>query len=404
MTVTSVAGTGWSRWAVIGVFLLSTFLNYLDRQLLPAAAPLIRQELGISLEQFGWLVTAFSISYAPSALLAGWFLDRVGLRWGIVVAVVAWSVFGAGIGLAGSLPVLLACRFLLGAPQAAVIPGSGKANATFLMPEELAFGGTINQLGISAAGIAAPFLIGRYAESIGWRTIFVSAGLLGFLWVPLWLWITKGTVAADPVSKPAVSISSMLSDPRLWGLVTANVLSMPLYTLWTNWTTLFFVELYGMTQQEANLNYAWIPQLFFPIGGLAGAAWAFRLIRGRVAPPRARLWIAGICGSALLTSALLPKAPSPLWAAVIIGAGAFFTTCMSTNIYAMPIDFWGPSRAGFGVATLTCAYGAMQAAVSPLIGEWMKTRFAELCIAFAPLPLLAFAALWFSIRAEQRRG
>jgi len=55
------------RWVAIGIFTLSAALNYLDRQILPALAPLLRQEFGLSNAGYGLLLSAFSIAYAASA-------------------------------------------------------------------------------------------------------------------------------------------------------------------------------------------------------------------------------------------------------------------------------------------------------------------------------------------------
>jgi hypothetical protein len=67
---------------------------------------------------------------------------------------------------------------------------------------------------------------------------------------------------------------------------------------------------------------------------------------------------------------------------------------MSTNVYAMPIDFFGPDRAAFGVSALTFAYGLMQAAVSPLIGRMIDSYgFTPVCVGFSALPLLAVVVL-----------
>lgn len=62
----------------IGIFVLSSSLNYLDRQLLAALAPAIRGEFGWSYEDYGRVVSYFSIVYAISAPLMGLMIDRIG--------------------------------------------------------------------------------------------------------------------------------------------------------------------------------------------------------------------------------------------------------------------------------------------------------------------------------------
>ena len=71
------------RWIAVGVFVLSSSLNYLDRQLFSALAPAIRGEFGWSYEDYGRVVSYFSLVYAISAPLMGLVIDRIGLNAGV---------------------------------------------------------------------------------------------------------------------------------------------------------------------------------------------------------------------------------------------------------------------------------------------------------------------------------
>jgi MFS transporter, ACS family, hexuronate transporter len=392
------------RWVAIGVFILSSFLNYFDRQLLSAAAPIIKQEFSLNNEQYGWLLLAFSIAYGASAIFVGWWLDRVGLNRGIMIAVGAWSLVGVATGFAGTFAALLVCRAALGLAEAGSIPGFGKANALYLRPSELALGTGLNQLGLSIAGMAAPFLVGRYAAEFGWRPIYIWAGLIGLLWLPLWWWTSRVIPPSNPIPQAANPSprNDLLSDRRFWGLVIANILYMTLYTLWTNWTTIFFTTEYRLTQAEANTQFAWIPPIFATLGGLTGGAMAFVMIRRGTEVRDARMtvsWLSSIM--TLLSTALIPWMPSAAWATVLICVSSFCVIAMSANVYAMPIDFWGAGRAGFGVAALTAAYGLMQAIVSPAIGIVIdRTGFAQVCVGLAVLPLAACFVLQGSSHSD----
>ncbi|MBI4445591.1 MAG: MFS transporter, partial [Acidobacteria bacterium] len=82
------------RWVAIGIFAMSSSLNYLDRQLLAALAPTLQSEFGFSNAQYGALLSAFSIAYMLMSPLAGLFVDRVGLNVGIIIAASTWSLAG----------------------------------------------------------------------------------------------------------------------------------------------------------------------------------------------------------------------------------------------------------------------------------------------------------------------
>ena len=87
------------RWLVLSVFVLSTALNYLDRLLLAALAPTLKSEFHLSNTQYGGVISVFSIVYALTAPVAGWFIDRVGLNAGITVSMAVWSLAGMATGL-----------------------------------------------------------------------------------------------------------------------------------------------------------------------------------------------------------------------------------------------------------------------------------------------------------------
>jgi ACS family hexuronate transporter-like MFS transporter len=341
------------------------------------------------------LLLAFSVVYALVAPFAGLFIDRVGLNTGIGVAVACWSIAGMATGMVNGFAGLFAARAALGGAEAAGIPSTGKANATYLESHQLALGTAMNQIGLSIGGVAAPLLAGFVATRYGWRSVFIVCGLLGFLWIPLWLF-TARRIPRREHSCAAATLSprAMLADRRFQGLVIANLLYMTMYTLWTNWTTLYFVEARGLSPVEANRQFAWIPPVFATLGGFAGGALAFRFIRAGMPVFTARMRVCLLSAVLLLCTAAVPAMPSAFWAAAVISFSFFWVTAMSTQIYVMPIDFFGPARAAFGVAALTCAYGIMQAVVSPAIGRAIdQFGFAIVCYALAPLPLIAVAVL-----------
>ncbi len=384
------------RWVAIIVALFSTTLNYLDRGLLAASAPALKAEFHLSNQQYGEILSIFSIVYAVTAPFAGLFIDRVGLNIGVSIAVLTWSFAGAATGFTRTFGQLITARTVLGVAEAAGIPCFGKANGTYLEAGELALGSAFNQVGVSLGLTLAPLVMAAIAPHYGWRAAFIFCGALGFIWTPIW-WLTAHKIPAKPekTERPKEPATELLRDPRLWGLVVSTVFIMALYTLWTNWTTLYFVETWHMTQAEANARFAWIPQVAATIGGFLSGWVAFRWIRRGMQVHRARMTVSWICAiAAFLSTVAVPFAPNVPFAAIGVTSSAFWGICISTNLYAMPIDMFGPARAGFGVAALTFAYGGMQALLSPRIGSMVdRFGFNTVCFTLAALPLLGVAIL-----------
>ena len=387
---------GGLKWVAIGIFVLSSSLNYLDRLLLAALAPTLKLEFHLSNAQYGQVISVFSLVYTVMAPVSGWFIDQVGLNWGITVSMTVWSLAGMATGLGRSLPALLASRSVLGAAEAAGVPAAAKANGIYLGAPELAFGSAMNQVGITIGSIAAPLIVAALAPVYGWRSVFLLCGILGFVWLPIW-WLTSQRIPAE--AKPQVGVSwefnRILRDRRVWSLVIANAMVMTLYTLWTNWTTVYLVEMHHLTEIQANREFAWIPPVFAMLGGFFGGWMSYRFSRDRkegVYAARLKTsWIAAVC---LLFTAAVPWMPTPGLAAATISLSFFWCLAISANFYVMPIDFFGSRHAAFGVSLLTCSYGLMQTIVSPLIGSSVDHfGFAPVCVCAAVLPLMGVAIL-----------
>jgi len=387
------------RWVAVGVFVLSSSLNYLDRQLLAALAPTLRGEFQWTNQQYGLVVSAFAIVYALVAPAAGWFIDRVGLNLGAGIAVAVWSIAGSLTAWTRSFSELLACRTILGAAEAAGIPAAGKASATYLEPRELALGTAFNQVGITLGSVAAPLIVAAMAPRYGWRSTFALCGALGFLWIPLWLFTAK-RIPARPVENRSVTTHAwdVIRDRQIWGLALANLFVMMLYSLWSNWTTLYFVEERHLTVDQANRDFAWIPPVFATAGGFFGGVVTYRWIRAGMDVIRARMRICWISAVILLATAAVPLMPHPALAAAAISLSFFWTLAISTNVYAMPIDLFGPAHAGLGVAALTCSFGLMTAFLSPWIGSVVdRVGFAPVCVVLSAMPLVGVGVLRWTV-------
>ncbi len=358
------------RWVAVSVFIISSTLNYLDRQLLVFLAPLIIRDLHLNQTRFGLLISAFSIAYAASTLFTGWLLDKAGINKAISLAVGWWSAAATCTAFAQTLAGLGICRAALGIGESAGVPAVGKLNGIYLKPEERALGAAANQIGLSLGAIIAPLWIG-FATLHGWRMPFVFTGLMGFVWIPLWLAVNRGIPAryADQELAPRRGIGefALLRHRSLILLVVANVLWMGSYSLWSNWTTLYLVHVHHLSLQET-ARYVWIPPLVSNLGGFFGGWLSLRRVRQGDDTIRARCQAVSYSAAAFLVTLLLGFAPNAAWATAIISASFFFSLSGSVNIYALPIDLFGPARTGLAIAALTCSFGILQTVISPIIG------------------------------------
>ena len=379
------------RWLALSVFVLSTAINYLDRATLATVAPMVRREFQLSNAQYGWIVNAFMLTYALSAPLAGMLVDRIGLNRAVRLAVSLWSCAGIATGFSRGLAGLAACRSVLGMAEAGGIPAAGKAIHQYLKPPERALGNALNQSAVSLGLVLAPPVATWFALRSGWRAAFIVTGLLGLAWLPLWSWMSR-RIPAGAAPQPVAADRAMLRDRRLWSFVAANALSMIPYTLWTNWTTLYLVDARHLTMREAAW-YAWIPPVLAAAGGFAGGWLSLHWMRLGVAAVRARFRVCLAAAVLSLATALIPAAPTPLWAAGGIALSFFAVAAFSVNMYTLPLDAFGGARAAFAVSFLTASAGAA-GLLSPLFGRLIDLHGYGPVTAIASLmPLAACAVL-----------
>jgi len=353
----------------MSVFAIASLLNYLDRALLNALAPSIKAEFRLDDVHFGWIVSAYSLTYALTSPLLGILMDRAGLNAVIAAAVGIWSAAGAATGLSRGLTGLLGCRAVLGLGEAAGIPAVAKAGGIYLPPQERALGSALSQVGLSVGGVLAVLVGTPLALKYGWRFPFLVTGLFGLLWIPLWLAVSR-KVPATYENRTAKF--TVWWDPRLIALIAANILWMGLYSLWSNWTTLYLTEVQKLTLAESQY-YSWIAPIASNLGAFLGGWLAWRGIRNGRDPVAARLRVILLSAAGVLLTLTLPLAPNAGWAMAIISVSYFWTLAGSVNIYVIPVDLFGPERAGFAISALVFAYGLMQFVISPAIGYFAKT-------------------------------
>jgi len=189
----------------------------------------------------------------------------------------------------------------------------------------------------------------------GWRQAFVVTGALGLAWIPLWNWAARraGPGGSDETGQRACP--TVLRDRRLWAFVVANALSMIGYSLWTNWTTLYLVEVHGLTLVQA-ASVRVDPAALRPAGRVAGGWLSLRFIERGTSPVAARFRVCLAASVVALASAAIPAAPTPAWSSAGISLSIFAVAAFSVNMYTLPLDAFGGARAAFAVSLLVASY------------------------------------------------
>src|SRR5262249_52270288 len=128
------------KWAVCGLLLLATMINYMDRLTVNLTAKRIKDELSLTNEQYGDIEFAFGIAFALGAVVAGSLVDRWNVRWVYPAALLGWSAAGFVTGFAQTLAQLMLFRFALGLFEASNWPCALRTTQRILPPRERTMG------------------------------------------------------------------------------------------------------------------------------------------------------------------------------------------------------------------------------------------------------------------------
>lgn len=222
------------RHYVLWLTVLAYMITYMDRVVISAAAPFIRDEFKLSTATMGWVLASFQLGYAIFQLPGGWLGDRFGPRKALTGVVVWWSAFTAATVLAWSATSLIVIRFLFGMGEAGAFPIATRSLSRWMLPSERGWAQGVTHAGSRAGGAITPFIVFAIIAALGWRAPFVIFGLIGLLWAAFWWFYYrdqprdhKGVNAAELAlieqhlgvakrEKPAVPWRTILSAPQLW--------------------------------------------------------------------------------------------------------------------------------------------------------------------------------------------
>ena len=94
------------RYRVVAVSALMAILLYLDRFCISFAEQYIQEDLRLTDQQIGWMLSAFFWTYALAQVPSGWLTDRFGARLMLTIYILLWSLFTGLTGLAAGFVVL----------------------------------------------------------------------------------------------------------------------------------------------------------------------------------------------------------------------------------------------------------------------------------------------------------
>ena len=188
------------RWGVVALLFFTALLNNLDRMVLSVLAPTLKESLSFGDVEYSYVVAAFLAAYALGYTFCGKVLDRVGVKLGMMAALVFWSVAAMGHAAAVGWLSLAAFRLLLGLGESFNSPGGVKAIAEWIPRRERGLCMAVFSNGNVLGSIIAPPLVAFLSLHLGWRWAFGITGGLGLV-----LWAVWRHVYHSPENHPRLT-------------------------------------------------------------------------------------------------------------------------------------------------------------------------------------------------------
>jgi MFS transporter, ACS family, glucarate transporter len=419
------------RYRVLAIACVLALLTYINRLGFGVAAPEIKQEIGLSDEQMGYLASAFLVAYGLCQVPGGLVGDRIGGRNLLTILVLSWSLLSGATALGVLLPggaalafaVLLGLRFLFGVFQAAEFPTLARVLADWMPVGERASAQglvwTFSRLG----GALVPFLFAGMLWFFGtWTTPFWIMAGLGVLWcVVFWPWFRnrpeemaqvneaeRACIAADrpaaPSRRAAVPWAALLRSRNVYCLCLMYGLVGFAGNFFTNLLPLYLRDHRALSKTET----AWLSAL--PLAFGIGSCWLGGLLSDwMVRRFGSRKWgrrLNGAIGLLLAAAATLaiPWVADVWLLAVAVSAAFFFNDLNMGPAWAAAADI-GERSAGTVSGMMNMVGGGFAAALGTAFAGFLFRRDLDtwVFVGFACSYVLA-AGCWLLVDVSKPLG
>jgi MFS family permease len=176
---------------------LSIFINYIDRGNLALAAPLIKDDLGLSFYQIGKLLSSFFWTYAIFQIVSGWLVDRFPVNWILALGIFLWSAATFATGLVHGFTMLLVMRLILGIGESVAYPSYSKIISRHFSECQRGRANSLISAGQASGPAVGTLLGGMLIAHVGWRIFFVIFGVASSLWLLPWLRYLQNSARTD---------------------------------------------------------------------------------------------------------------------------------------------------------------------------------------------------------------
>jgi len=375
------------RWLILALLLSITIINFIDRQTVSELAPVLRQLFHLSNAAYGRIVAAFQFGMMTGELPMGWIMDRWGVRFGLIGAVLWWSAATGTQSFARSGVQLGVLRYWMGTGECGNFSGGIKAVRRFFPAGERTLAiGLFNSGSMIGATLAPPLVI-FLARRYGLRAAFLLPACLGLIWAPLWYFFFRDQKPAEQNAQPSPSLLQILDNSSAWAVMLCRFFIGPVIQFYWYWLPSYLYSARHMSLLQIGF-LGWVPFLLGDAGGVLGGLAAGWLHHRGFSPYDMRRITMYSSSALCVISLAVPYLASTTTAFLAIGIAVMADNFLSANMYGAITDLFPESAAGRATG-LTGVAGGLSGLLFPLLTGVLVDRVSYtpvfLMVAFMPL-------------------
>jgi MFS transporter, ACS family, hexuronate transporter len=199
------------RFVALGVVWSAYLVVFLSRLCVGPLSPFLKQAFDLSNAQIGGLTSATAVTYAPTLVLAGWLVDRIGVRRALIIGSLVTGVFVGAVALAPSYGVMLLLLALSGLGCGFIYPSAVKAVMVWFPPQERATAIGVNQAAVNVSGMLGAVIMPALALSVGWQAGFLAAAAMAFA-----VCVLTAAVYRDPGAEMPAWVAASPTSPAVY--------------------------------------------------------------------------------------------------------------------------------------------------------------------------------------------
>jgi ACS family hexuronate transporter-like MFS transporter len=357
-----------SLWLPAVSMMMVSTLSYIDRNTLALLAPSILRDLDITNEEYGYVISGFSIAYMLFNPVWGRIVDRLGVRGTMGAAVSMWTLASVSHAFARGTGGLLSARGALGFGEAATYPGAVRA-VTLTLPSATRMRGiALVYSGGSLGALLTPILVTPIAALWGWRAAFWFTGGAGAIWLALWAVVSRRRELGQPSAPDAeCSDKPRWNDPRLWSFLAAYALGGSPLAFVLYQSSIYLGAVLHKSQAQIG-SVLWMPPLGWELGFFFWG-WLTDRLAGSGKPSawvqRQLLMAAGLT----FLLALVPQIRSYTLTIALLSLAMFVTPAFVVGALSHAYRHYSMSHSGLITGLASGAWSGVVALVMPVVGR-----------------------------------